>query len=117
MSLETDLVAVLHTLCPRVFPDVAPTTTQRPYITYQQVGGERAHYVEGQQIAKVNALVQINVWHDTRLAANTLSRQVEAALLAATTLQAEPEGALVAAFDDATELRGAQQDFSIWGAR
>lgn len=117
MSLETDLVAVLRTLCPRVHPDVAPTTTELPYITYQQVGGERAHYVEGQQIAQVNAMVQINVWHATRLQANDLSRQVEAALLAASTLQAEPEGALIAAFDDATEIRGAQQDFSIWGAR
>lgn len=117
MSLETDLVAVLQTQCPRVFPDVAPVSTLRPYVIYQQVGGERAHYVEGQQITKVNALVQISVWHATRLEANALSRQIEAALLAATTLQATPEGALISAYDDTTELRGAQQDFSIWGAR
>lgn len=117
MSLESDLVTLLKTLCPRVFPDVAPTDTQRPYITWQQIGGEALVYVEGATLNRRNAEVQINAWADTRAQANALSLQVEAALVAAAGLQARPQGALIAAHDEDTDLRGAQQDFSIWAIR
>ncbi len=46
MTLEAALAAVLETVCPRVFPDFAPTSTARPYITYQQIGGEAPVYVD-----------------------------------------------------------------------
>lgn len=117
MSLESDLVTLLQTVCPRVSPDVAPTDTQRPYITWQQIGGDALVYVEGQVPNRRNALVQINAWADTRAQANALSQQVEAALAAATGMQAQPQGALIAAHDEDTDLRGAQQDFSIWALR
>ena len=117
MSLESKLFTELGALCPRVFPDVAPAGTLRPYVTYQQIGGDPAFYVEGQAMGKVNAYVQINVWHDERAQANALMRQIEAALLAATTFQAEPLAALIGSYDDDTRLRGAQQDFSIWADR
>lgn len=117
MSLESKLFTELAALCPRVFPDVAPSNTVRPYVTYQQIGGDPAFYVEGQVMGKVNAYVQINVWHDKREQANALMRQIEAALLVATTFQAEPQGALIAGYEDDTETRSAQQDFSIWADR
>lgn len=117
MSLESDLVTLLKTLCPRVFPDVAPTDTQRPYITWQQIGGDAPVYVEGATPNRRNAQVQINAWADTRAQANALSLQIEAALVAATGMQAQPQGALIAAHDEDTDLRGAQQDFSIWALR
>lgn len=117
MSLESKLFDELVALCPRVFPDVAPAGTQRPYVTYQQIGGDPSFYVEGQVMAKVSAYMQINVWHESRQQANTLMRQIEAALLLSTAFQAEPQGGLIAGFEDDTETRSAQQDFSIWADR
>lgn len=117
MSLESELYTVLLAHCPRVFPDVAPPGTQRPWVTYQQIGGDPSFYVEGQVMAKVSAYMQINVWHDNRQQANNLMRQIEAALLQSTAFQAEPQGGLIAGFEDDTETRSAQQDFSIWADR
>ena len=45
--METDLTTLLLAICPRVFPDVAPLSTARPYITYQQIGGQSLRFVEG----------------------------------------------------------------------
>lgn len=117
MSLESKLFTELAALCPRVFPDVAPEATPRPYVTYQQIGGDPSFYVEGQVMARVNAYVQINVWHTERQAANALMRQIEAALLQSTAFQAAPQAGLIAGFEDDTETRSAQQDFSIWADR
>lgn len=117
MSLESALVTLLQAQCPRVFPDVAPWDTARPYITYQQIGGPAPVYVEGALPAERAAWVQINCWADTRLAANTLMLQVEAALVAASSLTAKPQAALQAAHDDDTDRRGASQDFEIWASR
>lgn len=117
MSLESKLFTELAALCPRVFPDVAPAGTARPYVTYQQIGGDPSFYVEGQVMAKVSAYMQINVWHESRQQANTLMRQIEAALLQSTAFQAEPQGGLIAGFEEDTETRSAQQDFSIWADR
>lgn len=117
MSLESKLFTELVALCPRVFPDVAPAGTQRPYVTYQQIGGDPSHYTEGTVMAKVNAFMQINVWHDGREQANALMRAIEAALLASTAFQAEPQSALISGYEEDTETRSAQQDFSIWADR
>jgi hypothetical protein len=117
MSLETELLAVLKTVCPRVFPDVAPVSTTKPFVTYQQVGGEALTYLERATPDKVNALMQINVYAATRTEANNTARQIEQALTAATTLNAKPDGALVALYEEDTEIRGARQDFSIWAQR
>lgn len=117
MSLETALYTVLTSQCPRVFPDVAPLTTARPYITWQQVGGEALVFTDDTVPDARNANIQINVWADTRLAATTLALQVEAALIVASTLQARATGALIAAHDEDTDLRGCLQDFSIWAPR
>ena len=117
MSLETALVAVLQPLCTRVYPDVAPADTPMPYVTWQQIGGPALMYLEGTLPSQRAAWVQINVWSDTRLQANQLMQDIEAALCAATTLTAKPQSALQAALDDAGLQRGAMQDFEIWAAR
>lgn len=117
MSLETDLVALLLTQCARVFPDVAPLSTARPYITWQQVGGDAPTFVDNTLPSTRNALIQVNVWSTTRAEATALMLQVEAALIASTALQARPNSALIAAHDEDTDLRGCMQDFSIWAPR
>jgi hypothetical protein len=117
MSLETDLYAVLSTVCPRVFPDVAPATTATPYITWQQIGGTAFNYVEGTLPDTRNARIQINVWDKSRMASNAMIQQVEQALCAAPAFQCRVESAHLATIDDDTDLRGAMQDFSVWADR
>lgn len=117
MSLETDLVAIIGALCPRVFPDVAPHETASPYVTWQQVGGMASTYIEGTLADRRNALIQVNVWSDTRSSATTLALQIESALANATQFQARPQGALIAAVDDIGNQRGTIQDFDIWANR
>lgn len=117
MTVEADLVTLLKTVCPRVFPDVAPTATARPYVTYQQIGGDPSFYIEGDLMERCNALVQINVWSEARLTSNQLMREIERVLLQAPAIQATPVSALMASIDDDTDLRGAQQDFSVWATR
>ncbi len=48
MTVEADLFNLLKTLVSnRAFPDFAPVNTTRPYITYQQIGGEVVVFTEG----------------------------------------------------------------------
>jgi Protein of unknown function (DUF3168) len=116
MSLETDLVTTLSTLCPRVFPDVADTSTARPYITYQQFGGKADTYTEGAVPDIRNARMQINVWSTTKSEVVSLMLQIEALLVAS--MRATAESALYSVFDDDDlDLRGCAQDFSIWAGR
>jgi len=117
MSLETDLVELLQAQCPRVFPDVAPLSTTRPYITWQQVGGDALAFVDNTVPNTRNASIQVNVWSATRMQSTALMLQVEAALIGSTALQARPSSALIATHDEDTDLRGCMQDFSIWAPR
>jgi hypothetical protein len=117
VSLESDLFnAIKGLVSNRVFPDVAPINTARPYVTYQQVGGEAENYLESAVVGKRNARMQINVWADTRAAAMTLCRSIEDTLVTSTTLRAYVLGAPVSLYEDETSppLYGTRHDFSIW---
>lgn len=114
MSIESDLVTGIGALCAgRCFPDVAPHGTVRPYVTYQQVGGQIAQFMEGGPASKRNARMQINTWGASRLEANALMRQIDDMLRSAP-WHATPIGDLVSEFDAVTGDRGARQDFSLW---
>lgn len=118
MTVESTLFSALTSLVSaRVYPDVAPEGTARPYITYQQVGGRAFVYVEGTLSDAKNGRLQFNVWADTRMAASALALQVEATLLAIPSLQVEPLGAYVSTYEEDTGLYGTMQDFSITSAR
>lgn len=114
MSIESQIFDSLKTLVSnRCYPDIAPELTTRPYITYQQVGGEGINFIDSTIPSKKNARFQINVWADTRASAATLASQVEDALRASA-LQTTVLGAPVASYDPDTGLRGSRQDFSFW---
>jgi hypothetical protein len=117
ITLETQLQAALLPLCTRVYPDVAPDGTLTPYVVWHELGGQSVQYVDGALANRRNALVQVNVWHESRAVANQLSLDIEAALVAHPTMQAQTQGALQAAYDDDASLRGAMQDFSLWAPR
>lgn len=127
MSVESAVFNVLKALVAnRVYPDIAPDLTIRPYITYQQVGGKSVNFLaQGAEVQsgsppsplypnKANTRMQINVWADTRAQASALAKQVEDALRALTALQTTVEGAPIAIYEADTKLRGSMQDFSFW---
>lgn len=118
MTVEADLFTALRGLVSdRVYPDVGPEGVARPYITYQQVGGNAFVYVEGTLPNTKNGRIQFDVWADTRMAASALALQVESALVAIPALQVEPLGAYVSTREPDTGLYGTMQDFSITSTR
>lgn len=117
MILEEKLVALIRAVCPRVSPDFAPTNTARPYVTFQQVGGQALDFVDNTVPSIENAEIQINVWADSRLEAKGLMKLIEAALIVATTVQARPLSACVSDFDADMNVYGSRQDFNCWADR
>lgn len=118
MSVESDLFSAVQALVSgRAYPDVAPDHVARPYIVYQQIGGEAPTFLERATPSKKNGRFQLAVWADTRAVAQSISLQVEAALVAATAFEAKPVGASTSVYDEDAAVRGARQDFSIWSDR
>lgn len=117
MTLEERLVATLLTVCPRVYQDFAPTDTTRPYVTFQQIGGETVDFVDRTIASKENALIQVNVYSDSRKEAKATIQQIEVALTQATDFQASPQAAPSNDFDVDMERYSSMQDFSIWADR
>lgn len=123
MTVETQLTTLLLTLCPRVFPDVAPVGTAKPYVTYQQIGGERLRNLNKTAADKRKAFIQINVWSDSRLSANDLCRQIEEAMATATAFNAVEDAEPLWTHDDIDlqdapdGLYGCSQDFTVIATR
>lgn len=118
MTIEADIYTTLQGLVGgRCFPDVAPLTTVRPYITYTQIGGEAISYVENTLPSSKNGRFQVNVWADTRASASSTILLVEAALLTSSTFQARAVGAPSSGYEPDVPVYGSMQDFSIWSNR
>lgn len=118
MTIEADIFAALSGLAAGgVYPDLAPLDTPRPYITYQQVGGEAVAFLERALPSKKNGRYQVNVWADTRTSAAALALQVEAAFVTASSFQGSAVGAPVATYEPDTKLYGSMQDFTVWSDR
>lgn len=117
MSMETDLVTLLKTICARTFPDVAPAGTATPYITWQAIGGEAMRYGDGTAPDKRNTLIQVSVWSKTRSESLSLVRQVDDVISASIAWQSEPLGEAVSTYEPDSQLYGSIQTFDIWAAR
>ncbi len=116
MSLETDLTAVLLTVCPEAHPHPAPLGTPAPYITWQHIGGDPLRFLDKSRPSRRNAEIQVNTWHTTPMAAMLLAQAADEALSAALPLlQATPLDEPIKGYDESTELDGYLQSFSIWG--
>lgn len=115
MTVEEAIRAVLLPLASGgVFFDAADFDTPKPYIVLTQIGGQALTYLEDVLPDKRNARIQVNVWHESRQNAVALAHAVEQALVESQTLHATPENALMYRYDDVTQAKGTQQDFSIW---
>ena len=65
----------------RLYPAVAPASTERPYITYQVISTRRSRHFAGVSGTQVDfARVQIDVWAASSLSRRTLAQAVRAAL-------------------------------------
>lgn len=117
MSMESDLFTLLQTVCPRVFPDFAPTTTPRPYVTYQAIGGDSLNYVDNAAPDARNTTVQVNVWSNTRKEATALIRQIEDAMRVSALFSARAVSEPMHDFDADMPVYGCSQDFTIWAPR
>lgn len=117
MMMEEKITALLRAICARSYPDFAPVDTERPYVTYQQIGGETLDFIDNSLAQKENAEIQINVWSNTRLEAKSMIKQIEAAMLASAEFQANPQAAAVSDFDADIPVYGSRQDFTVWADR
>mgnify|MGYP001417896995 CR=1 FL=1 len=117
MSMESDLNTLLKTICPRTFPDVAPSGTVAPFIVWQGLGGESLRFVDNTAPDKRNTYLQVSVYSTTRLESLNLIRAAEEALCASPAFVAKPQGEPIATYEDDTTLYGAIQRFSIWANR
>ncbi len=117
MTAESTLTVLLKTLCPRVYPDVAPDGTVAPYITYQALGGESLRYGDNTAPDKRNTLMQVSVWSATRAEALALIHQAEESICASSAWQAEPQGEALSTYEPDTKLYGSIQRFLIFAER
>ncbi|MNS19686.1 hypothetical protein D3C72_514090 [compost metagenome] len=118
MTVEASIFSLLSPLVGgRVFPDVAPYNTLRPYITYQQVGGHVIRPLGKEVPDKQNGFFQVNTWADRRAEAAALALQIEAAFVTAAVFSAKPMSAPIGTHDEDVSLYGTQQDFSVWSDR
>lgn len=111
MTIEAQIASTLEPLFSGgAWPDVAPGGIAPPYCIYQQVGGSPVQALCGP--GRKNMRLQVWVWSRTRAEANALLRAAADELSAE--LGAVHIDELIAQHDDAVNLYGAHQDFSIW---
>lgn len=118
MTAEESLVSIIGPLVDgRIFPDVAPFDTPRPYVTYQKIGGSRIKPLARTLANMRNGLYQINTWADTRASANALADSIADLLSTSAQLLATPEAEYRSDHDSDLNRYGTIQDFSIWTNR
>ncbi len=117
MTVEADIKTLLTLDCPRVFPDFAPVKTPRPYVTYQQIGGEAINFTDGAVPSTENGDFQVNVWADSRPEAKALIKAVEVRLRGATQFAVLVLSQPVSDYDADVPVYGSRQDFSIHSTR
>jgi len=117
MSIESNLQALLMTLCPRVRADVAEVGLAAPYVVWQAIGGPSINALDNSLPGQRRVYMQVSVWAKSRQEADTLSRAAEAAMRAAPHFIATPSGEAMSTHEPDTKLYGSIQRFSIWGNR
>lgn len=116
MTVEAALQAALSPLA-STWPDFAPYGTARPFICYEQVGGEAISYLGGALPSKKHGRFSIGVYADTRAQCAAIALQVEAVLSALTNIQATAIVAPNSSYEGELKIYGCTQTFSIWSDR
>ena len=115
MSLYTRLPEILNGLVDgRVFPIVADQVYDDPYIIIQRVGGSPVNFLTGEAPEKQSYRIQVTVWAQSALDAETIGKQVEIAIRSATDLQPEVIAGAADTYDETVKRRGSRQDFRVF---
>ena len=116
--VETDIFNTLKGLVGnRCYPDFAPLGTVRPFIVYEQTGGEAISFLEGALPEKKNGRFEIGVFADSRASCASIALQVDTAMAAATTFQATAIHAPISDYADEVKIYSSTQNFSVWSNR
>lgn len=113
MIEETLYTALSPLVGGRVSPDFAEVGTELPFIVYNRIGGSVIKPLNKSLPDKEVAMVQIDVWHTTRLAASTLAKQVEDTLRQLESVAAMPHAAIMYDSDPDLKWYGTKQTFDI----
>ena len=118
MTTESLIYDTLKTMVGnRVYPDLAPINSQKPFMVYTQVGGESISFIDNTIPNKKHGRFQIDVYSDSRAVCAALALQVESAMVGSTVFICKAQGAPVSTYELDVLLFGSQQDFLIWSAR
>ena len=119
MTVESDIYNALKGLVSnRCYPDFAPIGTVRPFITYEQTGGEVVSYIEGITLPNTkNGRFEIGVFADSRASCASIALQVETAMAASTAFQAEALHAPISDYASEVQIYSSIQNFSVWSDR
>jgi len=118
MTVEAALFGVLSPLVSgRCFPDFAPLGTVRPFITFEQSGGEALSFLDGTLPDKKHGRFEIGVYADSRAACAALALQVESAMAAATVFQSTAIHAPISDYASDVKIYSSTQNFSVYSDR
>lgn len=95
----------------------APVGVTRPYIVWHRYGGPAETFYGRALPSKECGWYQVEVWAQTLLAAETIIKAIEAAMVAATAVDAEALSAPADHSQEDMELYGYRQDFTVWSDR
>lgn len=117
MSAETDFVAVLRTVCPRVHPITAPFATEKPFVVYQHIGGAAWRYADNAAADNRHMIIQVTAWDKGFGSALGVIRQIETALCADDSMNIYPVSEPTAIDGTFEGVYGLAQDFEVVAAR
>lgn len=118
MTIETAIYDALKGLVGnRVFPDFAPLGTARPFITYEQAGGDALHFTDGTLPDTKNGRFEISIYADTAMTRAALALQVEATMAAAPAFQATALHAPISDYASEVKIYSSTQNFSVFSTR
>ena len=118
MTVESDLFGLLKGLVSnRCFPDFAPLGTVRPFITFEQVGGEALSFIDGSLPDKKHGRFEIGVYADSRAACAAIALQVEGVMAGATVFQSTAIHAPISDYASEVKIYSSTQNFSIFSTR
>jgi hypothetical protein len=117
MTFEADFQTLLKTQCARVFADVAPQGTAKPYVTWSALGGRPMRLLDNTAGNKRHTYMQVSAWASSRSEAVALIRAIEEALCASADFVATPEGEATSTYEADIPIFGSLQRFSIYSDR
>ena len=118
MTVESQIYEVLKSLVGnRCFPDFAPLGTVRPFITFEQTGGDALSYLNGTLPDTKNGRFEIGVYADSRASCAAIALQVESVMAAATAFQASAIHAPISDYASEVMIYSSTQNFSVFSER